>query len=79
MSLFNQLGKNSQMPTKNQISQMATQLQQNPMQFLQIMGYNLPQGMDLKNPNTVINYLISTKQINSGLVSIAQQLLTTLK
>lgn len=79
MSLFNQLGKSSQMPTKNQISQMATQLQQNPAQFLQIMGYNLPQGMDLRNPNTVINYLISTKQINSGLVSIAQQLLTTLK
>lgn len=79
MSLFDQLGRNSQMPNKNQLSQMANQLQQNPIQFLQAAGYNIPNNINLKDPNSIINFLIQSKQINGGLISVAQQLLTNLK
>lgn len=79
MSLFDQLGKNSQMPNKNQLSQMANQLQQNPIQFLQAAGYNILNNINLKDPNSIINFLVQSRQINGGLISVAQQLLNNLK
>ncbi len=79
MSLFDQLGKSPQTLNKNQLAQMANQLQQNPLQFLQAVGYNIPNNINLKDPNSIINFLIQSRQVNGGLVSVAQQLLNNLK
>lgn len=79
MSLFDQLGKSPQTLNKNQLAQMANQLQQNPLQFLQAVGYNIPNNINLKDPNSIINFLIQSRQVNGGLISVAQQLLNNLK
>lgn len=79
MSLFDQLGKSPQTLNKNQLAQMANQLQQNPFQFLQAVGYNIPNNINLKDPNSIINFLVQSRQINGGLISVAQQLLNNLK
>lgn len=79
MSLFDQLGKSPQTLNKNQLAQMANQLQQNPLQFLQAVGYNIPNNINLKDPNSIINFLVQSRQINGGLISVAQQLLNNLK
>ncbi len=79
MSLFDQLGKNPQTLNKNQLAQMANQLQQNPLQFLQAVGYNIPNNINLKDPNSIINFLVQSRQINGGLISVAQQLFNNLK
>ena len=79
MSLFDQLGKSPQTLNKNQLAQMANQLQQNPLQFLQAVGYNIPNNINLKDPNSIINFLVQSRQINGGLISVAQQLFNNLK
>lgn len=77
MSLFDQLGANrSNLPDKNQLANLVGQLQSNPTAFLRQMGYNIPDGMNLNNPNAIINHLINSKQVNGGLLGKAQQLLS---
>ena len=44
------------------LSQMLQILQQNPVQFLQSRGLNVPQ--DLNNPNAIIQYLMNTGQVS---------------
>lgn len=74
MALFDQLGQ-QELPSKEQMNNLATQLRSNPVGFLQKMGYNIPNGLDLRNPNGIINYLLQTRQINGGLLGIAQQVM----
>ena len=74
MSLFDQLGTNrSNLPDRNQMANLVGQLQNNPTAFLRQMGYNIPDGIN--NPNAIINHLMTSKQINGGLLAKAQQLL----
>ena len=47
----------------NQIMSMYQQLRSNPMQFL-ARRFNLPQGMNINNPNEIIQYLLNTGQIS---------------
>lgn len=42
---------------------MYQQLRTNPMQML-ARRFNLPQGMNMNNPNDIIQYLLNTKQIS---------------
>lgn len=81
MSLFDSLESNpqAQLPDKNQMNNLMAQLQNDPAAFLQKMGYNIPVGLDVRNPNTVINYLLQSKQINGGMLSMAQQLMGMFK
>ena len=44
-----------------QIMQMVQSLQQNPVQFLQSRGFNVPQNIN--DPNAIIQYLMNTGQI----------------
>lgn len=76
MSLFDQLnaGSRNSLPDKQQMANLVSQLQSNPTAFLQQMGYNVPSN--LNNPNAIINHLMSSNQINGGLLAKAQQLLS---
>lgn len=81
MSIFDSLGNSPQagMPTRNQMNDLANQLRSDPVGFLQKMGYNVPNGLDVRNPNTIISYLMQSKQVNGGLLGMAQQLMGMLK
>lgn len=67
--MFEALGNHQQRPDQQQQLQ---QLKSNPADFLKKMGYNLPAGVDTRNPNAIINGLVQTGQIGNGRV---QQLL----
>jgi hypothetical protein len=62
--MFDALG-NRQQPNQQQQLQ---QLKSNPADFLKKMGYNLPQGVDARNPQSIINGLVQTGQIGNGRV-----------
>jgi len=47
----------------NQIMNMYQQLRSNPMQLL-AKRFNLPQGMNINNPNDIIQHLLNTQQIS---------------
>lgn len=52
----------------NQIMQMYQQLRTNPMQML-ARRFNLPQGMNMNNPNDIVQYLLNTGQITQSQVN----------
>lgn len=47
----------------NQLMSMYQQLRTNPMQLL-AKRFNLPQGMNMNNPNDIIQHLLNTGQIS---------------
>lgn len=69
----------------NQIMSMYQQLRSNPMQML-ARRFNMPQNMNMNNPNDIIQHLLNTGQIQQSQVNqimgmqnnpIIQQLLHT--
>lgn len=63
--MFDALGNNQKQITQQQQLQ---RLKSNPVDFLKRMGYNLPQGVDTRNPQSIINGLVQTGQIGNGRV-----------
>lgn len=51
------------MNNMNQLMNMYQQLRTNPMQLL-ARRFNLPQGMNMNNPNDIIQHLLNTGQIS---------------
>lgn len=47
----------------NQLMNMYQQLRTNPMQLL-ARRFNLPQGVNINNPNDIIQHLLNTRQIS---------------
>jgi hypothetical protein len=56
------------MNNNNQIMQMYQQLRHNPAQILG-QRFNLPQGMNMNNPNDIIQHLLNTGQVNQAQVN----------
>ena len=52
----------------NDFMNLVSQLKQNPMQILS-QRFNIPQGMNLNNPNDIIQHLLNTGQINQNQVN----------
>ena len=52
----------------NQLMSMYQQLRTNPMQLL-ARRFNLPQGMNMNNPNDIIQHLLNTGQISQQQVN----------
>lgn len=52
----------------NQLMSMYQQLRSNPMQLL-ARRFNLPQGMNMNNPNDIIQHLLNTGQISQQQVN----------
>lgn len=66
--MFEALGQ-KQPQNQQQTQQQALQeIKSNPAEYLKRMGYNLPQGVDTRNPNAIINGLVQTGQIGNGRV-----------
>lgn len=56
---FNAMGGN-----QPNMMQMVQQLKANPMQFLMQRKFNLPQNIDTRNPQAIINHLVQSGQIS---------------
>lgn len=54
----------------NDIMNLYQQLRQNPMQMLS-QRFNIPQGIDMNNPNSIIQHLLNTGQISQQQVNQA--------
>lgn len=52
----------------NQLMNMYQQLRANPMQLL-TRRFNLPQGMNMNNPNDIIQHLLNTGQVTQQQVN----------
>lgn len=52
----------------NQLMGMYQQLRSNPAQIL-ASRFNLPQGINMNNPNDIIQHLLNTGQIQQGQVN----------
>lgn len=52
----------------NQLMNMYQQLRSNPMQML-TRRFNLPQGMNMNNPNDIIQHLLNTGQVTQQQVN----------
>jgi len=53
--------------------QMYNQLKQNPMQILS-RRFNIPQNMDMSNPNNIIQHLLNTGQVSQDQVNRVMQM-----
>ena len=75
MSIFNQLGNQqaNSLPDRGQMQNLLGQLQRNPVGFLGQMGFNIPGN--LSDPNSILNYLLSSSQVNNGQLQKAMSLL----
>lgn len=67
--------KSPQQPQQINPMQMIQQLKSNPIQFLKNRGFNIPNEVDLKNPQSIINSLIQSGQINNGRYQQAIQMM----
>ena len=57
--MFDALGNQNQQPPIQQIKS-------NPAEFLKKAGYSVPAGVDMNNPQSIINGLVQTGQIGNG-------------
>ena len=53
---------------------MLQQLKANPMQFLMQRRMNLPQGMNMQDPQAILNHLMQTGQVSQDQVNRAYQM-----
>lgn len=60
-------------PPQANLTQMVQQLKSNPTEFLQRMGFNLPNGVDLRNPQSIIGSLMQSGQVNNTMYYRAMQ------
>lgn len=59
----------------NQMIGMLNQLKQNPAQFLMQMRFNVPQGVNMNDANSILNHLVSTNQVSQQQVNNAYQMM----
>lgn len=68
--IFDSLGKTPQ--AQNPI-QMIQQLKSDPAGFLRNKGFNVPDGVDLHNPQSIINALVQSGQISGNAYQVAMR------
>lgn len=69
--LFDALGQRPQ-PSQQMPLQ---EIKSNPAAYLKKMGYNMPSGVDIRNPQSIINGLVQTGQIGNGRVQQIMRML----
>ena len=57
----------------NDMINLYNQLRQNPMQVLS-RRFNIPQGVDMSNPNSVVQHLLNTGQVTQSQVNRAMSM-----
>lgn len=70
--LFDALGQRPQ-PTQQMPLQ---EIKSNPAAYLKKMGYNMPAGVDIRNPQSIISGLVQTGQIGNGRVQQIMRMLS---
>ena len=70
--LFNSLDKQPQMQNPQQMMQ---QLKNDPVAFMKRRGISIPQGVDIHNPQSIINGLIQSGQIGNNRFKMVMQML----
>ena len=70
--LFNSLNKQ---PQAQNPMQMVQQLKSDPAKFLQSKGLKVPQGVDMRNPQSIINGLIQSGQIGNDRFRAVMQMI----
>lgn len=58
----------------NNIVQMYQQLVNNPVQFLMQRKFNLPENINTKDPNAIIQHLLNSGQVSQAQVNQAMQM-----
>lgn len=74
--LYNALNGQAQMPVVN-LQNALSQLRSNPSAILRQAGLNIPDG--LNDPQSIINHLLQSGQINQNKLAQAQQMAASLK
>ena len=59
----------------NQMMGMLSQLKANPLQFLMQRRMNLPQNIDMNNPQAILNHLVQTGQVSQNQINSAYQMM----
>lgn len=59
----------------NQMMGMLGQLKANPLQFLMQRRLNIPQSVDMNNPQAILNHLVSSGQISQDQINQAYQMM----
>ena len=59
----------------NQMMGMLSQLKANPLQFLMQRRMNLPQNIDVNNPQAILNHLVQTGQVSQNQINSAYQMM----
>ena len=59
----------------NQMIGMLSQLKQNPFQFLARMKMNIPQNVNVSDPQEILNYLVKTGQVSQNQINSAYQMM----
>ena len=57
----------------NQMAQMYQQLRSNPAQIL-ASRFNLPQGINMNNPNDIVQYLLNTGQVSQQQINSVMEM-----
>ena len=70
--LFNSLNKQPQAQNPQQLVQ---QLKSDPAAFIKSRGFNIPQGVDINNPQSIINGLMQSGQIGNNRFRMVMQML----
>ena len=69
---------NPMMGGGHNIMQMVQQLKANPMQFIMQRHMNLPQSVNVNDPNAILNYLVQSGQIDQNRINQAYQMANSL-
>ena len=56
------------------IMQMVQQLKSNPMQFIMQRRLNIPQNINMNDPNAILNYLVQSRQISQDTINTAYKM-----
>lgn len=75
-NLFNSLGNSGRQPNPQQKNpmQMVQELKSNPSNFLKNMGFNIPDGVNTSNPQSIINGLLQSGQVGNNKYMQAMQI-----
>lgn len=60
------------------IRQQVQALKSNPMQFIMQRRMNLPQSVNVNDPNAILNYLVQSGQIDQNRINQAYQMANSL-
>ena len=63
----------------NQLMGMLGQLKANPIQFLMQRKLNLPQSINMNDPQAILNHLIQSGQVNQQQINQAYQIMQSFK